>query len=396
MIKKIDIYILRQVTKPLLITLGISAMLLLLERMLRLFDLVVNKGGPFLVVFKMLGNLLPHYLTLAMPAGLFLGVLLAFRKLSLSSEMDSMQASGVSPSGLLRPTVALAVVLVAVSLTLTGYVQPLSRYAYRSLVFDLSSGAFGASINSGEYNKLGHDLTLRIEESRDEGQKLLHIFIQKDHRDGHITTVTAREGSFLSTGDGKTMLLRLFDGVLLDADPTKTSPTVLSFGVHDWPIEMPSVMQFRGRGGEQHEMTLGELWLAINDDSGEPVDPKLVAAFHGRLARALSILVLPFLAGALGIVSKRSGRAFGLAVGVIILLVFHKVLEFGEAFVALGRISPWLGLWLPVALFAALGGRMFHQSAFRVGANPIQWIEDGWNQLFEIIRRLGASRSAAH
>ena len=54
MIKRIDIYVLKQVLKPLLITLGISAMLLLLERMLRLFDLVVNQGGPFLVVWKML------------------------------------------------------------------------------------------------------------------------------------------------------------------------------------------------------------------------------------------------------------------------------------------------------------------------------------------------------
>lgn len=395
MIKRIDIYVLRQVLKPLLITLGISAMLLLLERMLRLFDLVVNQGGPFLVVWKMLANLLPHYLGLAIPAGLFLGVLLAFRKLSLNSEIDAMLASGISYQRLLGPPLVLAVLLMSASIVLLGYVQPKSRYAYRNLVYDLSSGAFGASIKAGEYNSLGDGLILRIEESRDQGQKLLHIFIQKDRGQGRVTTVTAREGSFLATDDGHTMLLRLVDGVLIDDDPARTSPTVLTFAVHDWPIEMPTVLEFRDRGGQQQEMTLDELWRSMRGDVSETFDPQFVAAFHGRLARSISILFLPFLGGALGFVSKRSGHAFGLAAGIIILLIYHKLLEFGEAFVSLEVISPWIGLWLPTLAFAIYSGYLFRQVAYRVGMHPLSRLEDAWNAGFDALRRLGARGAKA-
>ncbi len=394
MVKRIDLYLFIEVLKPLLITLGISALLLLLERMLRLFDLVVNQGGPFLVVWKMLANLLPHYLGLAVPAGLFLGVLLAFRKLSLAGEIDAMQACGLSLPRLLRPAVVLSLVLAIITLILLGYVQPLSRYAYRNLVFDLSNGAFGASIRAAEFNQLGKNLTLRIEESRDNGQKLLKIFLQKRTRSGQILTVTAREGSFLATDVGDTVLLRLIDGVLVDVDPARPAPTVLSFGVHDWPIELPKAAQFRSRGGEQYEMTLSELWRATYGAGSGPVNREFLAALHGRLARSVAILILPFLGGALGFVSKRSGRAFGISVGTVILLVFHKILEFGEAFVALGMTSPWLGLWAPTVLFAIFSGHLFRIAAFRVGITPLAWLEEAWVNALEATRRL-TTRSEA-
>src|SRR5437868_13808807 len=77
-------------------------MLLLLDRMLKLFDFVVSEGGPVAIVFRMLANLLPEYLGLAIPLGLTLGVLLAFRKLALSSELDSLRGVGRSYGRLRR------------------------------------------------------------------------------------------------------------------------------------------------------------------------------------------------------------------------------------------------------------------------------------------------------
>ena len=73
---------------PLFGTLVLSAMLLVLEKMLRLFDFVATEGGPVSVVFKMLANLMPQYMSLAIPLGLLMGIQMAFRKLATSSELD--------------------------------------------------------------------------------------------------------------------------------------------------------------------------------------------------------------------------------------------------------------------------------------------------------------------
>ena len=70
MFNRLDKYILRQVMMPLLATMGIAALLLTLEKMLKLFDFVVNQGGPANVVFRMLANLTPKYLGLALPVAL--------------------------------------------------------------------------------------------------------------------------------------------------------------------------------------------------------------------------------------------------------------------------------------------------------------------------------------
>src|SRR3546814_13641945 len=77
-------------------------MRLVLDKMCRLFDFVAADGGPVSVVWRMLANLVPEYLSLGIPIGLMLGILLAFRRLALSSELDVLQAVGLSHGRLLR------------------------------------------------------------------------------------------------------------------------------------------------------------------------------------------------------------------------------------------------------------------------------------------------------
>src|SRR6185436_2723414 len=119
----IDRYLARTIAVPLLGTLILAAMLLVLDRMLRLFDFVVTAGGPVSVVWRMLANLIPEYLGLAIPVGLTLGVLLAFRKLALSSELDSLRAVGLGYGRLLVVPYLYALGLLAANFAIVSYVQ---------------------------------------------------------------------------------------------------------------------------------------------------------------------------------------------------------------------------------------------------------------------------------
>ena len=103
----IDRYLARSIAVPLLGSLILAAMLLVLDKMLRLFQYVVDAGGPVSVVWRMLANLLPEYLSLGIPIGLMLGILLAFRKLALSSELDALRGIGIGYGRLLRDPVRL-------------------------------------------------------------------------------------------------------------------------------------------------------------------------------------------------------------------------------------------------------------------------------------------------
>src|SRR3546814_15272884 len=102
MLSATDRYIARLIAWPLLGSLVIAAMLLVLDKMLRLFDIVAAEVGPVSVVWRMLANLVPEYLSLGIPIGMMLGILMAFRRLALSSELDVLQAVGLSHGRVLR------------------------------------------------------------------------------------------------------------------------------------------------------------------------------------------------------------------------------------------------------------------------------------------------------
>jgi len=387
MFTRIDRYILVQILGPLFTTLGIAALLLILERMLRLFDFVVNQGGPVEVVFQMLANQVPHYMGLALPIGLLLGTLLAFRKISLSSEYDAITSSGIGLNRLVRPVLALSLVLVVVNTILVGWVQPYGRYAYRSLVFDLRSGALGASIRVGEFVDIGDNITLMIEESRDQGAELLGIFMER-RSDGRSLAVSAERGGFFATEDENTILLRLYNGVLIDLNEGQNKPRVLKFDQQDLTVKLPAKEAFRERGGEELEMTLPELW----QEKDNPVlDAKERAAysgnFHWRVMHSITFLILPFLAIPLGLTNKRTGKGAGIVVGLTLLILYNEFMEAMETAVQNGA-SPYGSIWLLFTAFSLLSFTLFHIAAHKVGGEPLAWIDKGWAFISGPIKRL--------
>ena len=168
----IDRYLFRLVLMPMLAVFLLAASLLVLDKMLRLFDFVISEGGPVTVIWRMLANMIPEYMSLGIPLGLMLGILLAFRRLALSSELDTLRGVGMSYGRLLRVPYMYAGLLMLLNLAIVGFVQPYSRYAYEGLRFELRTGALGASIKVGEFTKLGRNMTMRVEESRDAGRDL--------------------------------------------------------------------------------------------------------------------------------------------------------------------------------------------------------------------------------
>lgn len=361
---------------PLLATLAIAASLLLLEKMLNLFDFVAAEGGPVSVVWRMLANLMPEYLSLGIPIGLLLGILLAFRRLATSSELDIFRAVGMSYFRLLRVPFMLAIALAAVNFAIVGFIQPSSRYLYEELRFELRSGAFGAKVRVGEFNNVGKNLTVRIDESRNNGNALSGLFVFAQSNSGQTIAVTAEQGQFLRTDDPDTILLRLEKGTLVHDAPSYESPRVLSFTSHDIPIPLPKIESFRTRGGKDREYLITELFQ-IGLDTQKPALERYQAwaNFHFRLVEVAMMLLLPFLALALAIPPKRSTSALGVFLSIVMVVTYHKINEYAEGVGGMGIVDPFIALWLPFLLFAGLILWMYHIIAHVPGGQPIGALE---------------------
>ncbi len=398
---QIDRYLARLILVPLLATLTLAAVLLILDKMLRLFDFVVSEGGPVDVVWKMLANLVPEYLSLGIPLGLLLGVLLAFRRLALSSELDSLRSVGLGYGRLLRVPYMYAVALMALNIAIVGFLQPYARYAYEELRFELRSGALGASIKVGEFTNLGKRMTLRFEASDENGRLLHGVFVRAQTRDGRTIADTADHGTFLATDDPDVILLRLSNGRLVHNSPKYKAPRVLSFRIQDLPVDLPAVAQFRNRGrGDEDELTLPELlrYGARKAEAPPATLNAIRANFHYRVTEIVMMLLMPLLAVALAVPPKRSTSGLGIFLSILMVVAYHKINQYAEQMAAQGRIDPVIALWTPFFLFAALILWMYWTLAYRPGGQPIGALERGFSKLAKgigRILRLGGDRRGA-
>ncbi|WP_345777708.1 LptF/LptG family permease [Sphingomicrobium clamense] len=386
----IDRYLAKTIFVPLVGTLILAAMLLVLDKMLRLFDFVVSLGGPVSVVFQMLANSLPNYFALGIPIGLLLGCLLAFRKLALTSELDALRGIGVGYTRMLRVPYIYAIAMMFLNLAIVSYVEPYSRYAYEGLSFDLRSGALGASIKVGEHNSLGSGVTLRIDESEENGTRLKGIFIAMDKGGRDKVAASATSGQFLATDDPDTIIFRLRDGRLIQDSPNFATPRTLAFDSYDLPISLPEIDAFRGRGNQIRELTLPEVFrLAyVRDDVPRDVNLAARANVGFRLVEVFMMLMLPMLAVALAVPSKRSSSSLGIFVSIVMVVTYHKINQYAEGAGAQGRLQPELALWGPFVALCLLILWMYHVIAHRVGGQPIGALEAFFAKIGKAIRKI--------
>lgn len=391
-----DRYIFRLCVLPMLAVFAIAASLLVLDRMRRLFDFVATEGGPVSIVFKMLANLLPEYASLSIPLGVMLGILLAFRKLATTSELDVMRAVGLSYTRLLRVPYLITIAMAFVNLMIVGYLQPLSRYYYEQLQYDLRSGALGASIKVGEFVTLKDRMALRIDRSEDEGRRLMGIFVRVTDAKGQVLAITAREGRFMALKENPdTIILHLEQGQIIQDVPNQ-GPRVLAFTRNDLPIDLPAIERFRKRGDKDREYVLPELLrIGWSDKVSEDVRASSQANFNYRIVEVVMMLLLPLLAVALAIPPKRSTSALGLFVSIVMVVAYHKVNEYGQAVASLGKVDPVLALWGPFALFALLIVWMYRQIAYVPGGQPIGGLEKFAANIGKRLRALFRRRSPA-
>ena len=391
MLSATDRYMARLIAVPLFSTLVITALLLILDKMRRLFSFIEEQGGPVSVVWRMLANLIPEYLSLGIPIGLLLGILLAFRKLALSSELDALHAVGQSYGRLLRVPFMYAIVLAVVNFGLVGYIQPISRYVYEDLRYELRTGAFGASIKVGEFTRFGKDMTLRIETSKNQGRDLSGIFVKAASSGGKTLAVTAETGQFLATDDPDVIIFRLHNGVLVHDAPDYKTPRILSFVGHDLPVNLPKIESFRGRGsdGGRLEMTLPELVrVGIDAKATAAAKNQANSNFYFRMSEVMMMFLMPLLAVALAVPPKRSTSALGIFLAVIMVVTYHKINEYAESMGMLGHYPPVVALGLPFALFTLLIIWMYHVLAHQPGGQPIAAVERVFAKLTKAIGKL--------
>jgi lipopolysaccharide export system permease protein len=100
------------------------------------------------------------------------------------------------------------------------------------------------------------------------------------------------------------------------------------------------------------------------------------------------MFMLPLLAVALAVPPKRSTSALGIFLGLLIVVAYHKVNQYGEQAGSNGELNPMIALWVPLVIFASMIAWMYHVLAHKPGGQPIGALEWFFARIAKRIRSL--------
>jgi lipopolysaccharide export system permease protein len=102
-------YILKEILPVSFIGLMIFTFILLMDKILKLIELIVSRGVNLFQILKLLLYISPSFLVFTIPMAVLLSILLAFSRLSTDSEITAFKASGISLYQLFLPVIVFSI-----------------------------------------------------------------------------------------------------------------------------------------------------------------------------------------------------------------------------------------------------------------------------------------------
>lgn len=297
------------------------------------------------VLLTIMAYRFPGFLELILPLGLFIGILLAYGRMYLESEMTVLYACGVSDRQLLAKTLlgSLPVMLVVGAMSL--YVAPWGMKQVERILADQAKATEFEMLAPGRFQELlsGSRVTY-TEGLSDDKRKLEGVFIAEFGRnEPGLSIITAKSGSQLIDEKTGSRFLILEEGVRYDGKPGALDYQITEFGAYGLKIRSGS----SGKVDLEDGVSTAQLWA-----SEKPEDR---AMLHWRFSLPLIVPIVTLLAVRLSRVNPRQGRFFHLLPAMLVYITYLGLLIVARDALANQKVPEWLGMLWVHALFLALG-----------------------------------------
>jgi lipopolysaccharide export system permease protein len=346
--------------------------------------MIISKGVPALDIIALFAYLLPTFLSVTVPLSCLIGIRLAFGRLSADSEYIAMKASGISLYSMVKPVAFLALLFTLLTATITLLIEPASKSALRSKIFEIASTSLNVSVKPGVFNGDVPGIVLYAQ-GVDERQGIMRdVFISDERNNAAPTTIIASEGLFISNPDNLVLTLRLRNGEIHRQPGGKEQDTyqTISFNNYDINLDFSEQISQGQRSRSRGEMSWQELNQAIQTAAPGKQRYRLEAEFHERIVIACAPLILILIGIPLGLQSQRSGKGAGFTLALVVFLVYYVLLSFAGTLADKGIMPAALILWLPNLVFLAGGSFFLYRAA---SERPVLIHLQLWNGLRHLL-----------
>lgn len=348
--KLLDRYIFTELLSPFLVSLGALCFVMLTRELLRLVELLVSKGVGLFAVLKVFANLLPSFLVLTLPIAGIIASITAFGRLSFDKELVAMRAAGLSLLRLSQPVFLFAFLVFSLTLWLAQWGQPWSSMNLKKVALNLLRDQLVLALERGTFNEPIPKMMIYVSDLG-ERRESTGIFISDERNAEDPRIIVAQQYRVFIDNSTNQVALRLQDGVIHSKPDEIDQYQQVAFSSYDLRLSLNQ----SGYTSTEERPSYDTIMAQLAQSQGrDPSALRRLMEYYKDLAFPTASLVFCILGVPVGIVSKRSGRIGGFAVGVLVVIIYY-VLNIGcEFLVTTAAISPFAGAWLPNGIFTVV------------------------------------------
>ena len=355
----LDRHLLKEMVSSFALGLGIFTFVLLMNQMIRLMGLIINKGIGVGIVLRLFLYILPFSLTVTIPMSVLLAILATYGRLSSEGEAIALKTSGLSLYRLMVPGLLVGIAATLVTLWITISVQPSSTRALTTLIHRLFQTKAIMALQEGVFNTDYPGLIVYVDRLEERSDSLAGILIIDRRNPADQRIVIAQEGKMPGddAGGGSRTAIQLSRGnIHLTSAENPGRHRNLKFETYELQVQAAGrLAETFERPKDGREMSLTELRAQIKrlrKEGGKA--PPLEVEWNKKFALPIACLILSLVGVPLGMRIKRASRGISLALSAAFAVFYYVLLAAGESLGSRGWIDPALGIWSPNILLGLI------------------------------------------
>ncbi len=350
-------YFLKEFIGPLFLVLGVVTFVMILGNLIKIADLIINKGVALTSVLKLFALMIPSLLTYTLPISVLTAVLLSLGRLSGDNEIVAIKASGINLFTLMLPLIIVGLILSLILVVFNDRVIPYAHYTMRKAVVEVGVKNPTAALEPGVFIDSFENYILFIYGI--EQNKLYNVRIyQPQGEDKPTRTIVAKRGEFIAVPEKNAIKMKLIDGTSDEPDPENPSNFYkLNFKTYFMTLNLAKMQDKDKIGKKAKDMTIKELMEKIEEVKKDKIDPApLLTEINKKISLAFSCLVFILLGMPLAIITRRREKSINLGIAFVIVGIYYLLFLGAEALSLQHLLNPALAMWLPNIIIGSIGG----------------------------------------
>ncbi len=361
--KRLDIYIAKQIiTGFLLVALSLMSMLWLTQS-LRFVEMVTNKGLPVYLFVEMTSLLMPRVFAILSPIALFVAVMFVYNRLIMDSELVVMKAVGISSVVIARAAILIGCCLALFNVFVLNYGVPAAENKFRNLEFEVKNSFTKVMLKEGAFTTFKDTTTIFIDRFLEDGS--VKGIIVGDNKNPHEKVITVAESGKLEYTDiGPKILLKNGTRQIMNKKNGQFSSMMFA----DYVVDFGDVSVSKKKDKSVREWGIRDLLKkAANPKTPAQQAKAYKAEAHRRILAPFFNLVFALLACVGLLVANFNRRGQGKVITISILaMVIVQALDM--SFANMARKHEWMIFLMYINCFLPLlisGGLLLKTPVWR-------------------------------